>query len=209
MSSKCDKQGNEWNSYRSFQELMGVNRSWPEMTGKGPDRRCPETVLELLGSNTKLWRCHISWWMETIDQRQICPTRQHTHHFYIKGVIPVRSWGAVGFTRCGRCWSGLGREDCMQEMGNCGAVMVTMEVVGVQGTLRRIMGLVQLLCGWIAMMYGKHPQGPNSTSVGLNSSLAKQANLQKVVNSSYWFRCLQAWALLLASCSIAQGHAPS
>ena len=35
----------------------------------------------------------------------------------------------------------------MQEMGDCGAAMVMMEVVGVQGTLRRIMGLVQLLCG--------------------------------------------------------------
>ena len=30
---------------------MGVNRSRPEMAGKGPDRRYPEMVLELLGSN--------------------------------------------------------------------------------------------------------------------------------------------------------------
>ena len=37
---------------RSWWELTGLHRRWPEKAGKGLDQRYPETVLEPLGSNT-------------------------------------------------------------------------------------------------------------------------------------------------------------
>ena len=37
---------------RSWWELTGLHRRWPERVGKGLDQRYPETVLEPLGSNS-------------------------------------------------------------------------------------------------------------------------------------------------------------